>query len=1065
MKERRQVPIRLVDVRKGARKLKLAAYGSCSCHLVAGFRHVVKMCVQLAQDTERRRGAPPTRPTTLVMYDETLSLQTAFLQELVPAPEEDTSANNVKILVLGHQAAGKTSLLRSLGHEKQRGHIQSTIGIEQIQCDMVDGANVVAFDFAVDGSKEHPTPTNHLMHWMQLLSAHAKGPRATCKLLVVLTKVDKIVKHCSTKGDSARLLRVREDQLRREASAWPFVQEMEWDLISISSKTGENLDELKRVVRSYIKGLSSQKIPRVTVKLGKELRAMARTDGGMFITLGELKSHLPEKLSRELQRCLFLEESLEILHNVGVILLDMGDYQCDGESREPIVCLKPFILANALSLFFAPPHHLNLLTSGTEFTHANFRDEISLKCDYATKGREEPCFCPSPTDRRCVCMEDCITCKAWESHSILKYARAASDGSCQILLASGDRVSTKRCACFKTVTTGPKFLAACVTGMPGSEYRLTAGVFTKLLTKLHEQLDQRFKVFNNAAFLRDDLNNLAMVTLNQTWGDVPGEMAVHELQINVAVRGIAPELWNLTFKDIASVGSVEPLCPICVQSDLFSSLFLLETGHLQCQYGHELTRKLADKGVPEDSSVSMRKSLWAPKSGSRFYQETEEQKMWTRCEECERAAGINAGTGALFTVLSEKERSPARMAEYVNARNIFYGFLGKDRKKNFELQYVTFVHNPQLEEAFSATFSEMAKRALSVEKSSVPEWEEPSGDLQKKRRQRWINDYLQKSLERSSSSTSLVNMILGWHGTIEKYCHQISHTNFRMPAPLVDTSQTGWRQTLQKVLLNPNPPKDRQDPGYFGNGVYFTQSPSYGAEYALTIAKNKKRDILAAGRADEHGISECLLASWILLGRVYPVTEAANAFDPASMLGAPLREGYDSHFTVLPNKNRVVQDEIVVFSKSQILPRYIFHFREKAQCTAIPDMDLQDFKAEVRLIVAEISRTQSIVVKAVTSSEEMRVWLQNYGDDVSRKLRIVTNSCRPDDGGDGAAERVVHITRDELKLDLPILIYNRTTEKEEQLMLLRRLRSVYVTTDPLQLLGFCLEGKLKRKPS
>ena len=109
------------------------------------------------------------------------------------------------------------------------------------------------------------------------------------------------------------------------------------------------------------------------------------------------------------------------------------------------------------------------------------------------------------------------------------------------------------------------------------------------------------------------------------------------------------------------------------------------------------------------------------------------------------------------------------------------------------------------------------------------------------------------------------------------------------------------------------------------------------------------------------------------------------------------------------------------------------------------------FKLEVRMLIAEVSRRTSVDVICVTSSEEMRVWLQNHGDEIFKKLRIIANSFRPEDGGDGAAERVVH-TRDELLLDVPVLVYLRSAMRQEKLALMRKLRSVYVTTESLGLL-------------
>ena len=94
-----------------------------------------------------------------------------------------------------------------------------------------------------------------------------------------------------------------------------------------------------------------------------------------------------------------------------------------------------------------------------------------------------------------------------------------------------------------------------------------------------------------------------------------------------------------------------------------------------------------------------------------------------------------------------------------------------------------------------------------------------------------------------------------------------------------------------------------------------------------------------------------------MMGNIYPVTESPIPNDPNSLLGKPNPvEGYDSHYVIVKqpnnsknnsNSNNTTNDskqstnsvyfpckpeetpdydEIVVFSKSQILPRYIVHY-------------------------------------------------------------------------------------------------------------------------------------------
>ena len=80
---------------------------------------------------------------------------------------------------------------------------------------------------------------------------------------------------------------------------------------------------------------------------------------------------------------------------------------------------------------------------------------------------------------------------------------------------------------------------------------------------------------------------------------------------------------------------------------------------------------------------------------------------------------------------------------------------------------------------------------------------------------------------------------------------------------------------------------------------------------------------------------------WLKLckGNVYPVVERTD--QPDSLLGSPCQKGYNSHYVLVknddPNDNLNYQpcnpdtdvpeyDEVVVFNKDQVLPRYLVYY-------------------------------------------------------------------------------------------------------------------------------------------
>lgn len=74
-----------------------------------------------------------------------------------------------------------------------------------------------------------------------------------------------------------------------------------------------------------------------------------------------------------------------------------------------------------------------------------------------------------------------------------------------------------------------------------------------------------------------------------------------------------------------------------------------------------------------------------------------------------------------------------------------------------------------------------------------------------------------------------------------------------------------------------------------------------------------------------------------MMGKPYPVIE--SPVDTDSILGKPCMQGYQSHYVVVKHKATNVffpcrpddtpdYDEVVVFSKNQILPRYLVYYKK-----------------------------------------------------------------------------------------------------------------------------------------
>lgn len=114
-------------------------------------------------------------------------------------------------------------------------------------------------------------------------------------------------------------------------------------------------------------------------------------------------------------------------------------------------------------------------------------------------------------------------------------------------------------------------------------------------------------------------------------------------------------------------------------------------------------------------------------------------------------------------------------------------------------------------------------------------------------------------------------------------------------------------------------------------------SPSSQVCFNDPLATSLNTAPLSAGYGATYAKSDgCLLVSWVLMGQPYPVIE-----QPLQLKGrvAP----FDSHYVIVDQRGypcnrdtRLKYDEIVVFSKSQVLPRIIFHFQRSGAAPVNP---------------------------------------------------------------------------------------------------------------------------------
>jgi len=148
---------------------------------------------------------------------------------------------------------------------------------------------------------------------------------------------------------------------------------------------------------------------------------------------------------------------------------------------------------------------------------------------------------------------------------------------------------------------------------------------------------------------------------------------------------------------------------------------------------------------------------------------------------------------------------------------------------------------------------------------------------------------------------------------VQKFSWNIDMSAALSLLPVIAAVHGTSYDVAQKICRNGFAALSSLDQGYYGQGIYFTCHVPYIFPYIATVNK------------------PTMLIVLIFPGNVYPVTEKPS--DPTSLLGKPMKSGYQSHYVVTCKKGFPVEknaqsgkecyDELVIIQESQILPIYL----------------------------------------------------------------------------------------------------------------------------------------------
>ena len=229
-----------------------------------------------------------------------------------------------------------------------------------------------------------------------------------------------------------------------------------------------------------------------------------------------------------------------------------------------------------------------------------------------------------------------------------------------------------------------------------------------------------------------------------------------------------------------------------------------------------------------------------------------------------------------------------------------------DKPTRYGIKKIHCVHERNQMTAFESTLSSTEREAPKFQ----AQWnKEPRADQRAEVIDRWKQttdlfspfQTLENDGRRKTWNTTKVLPL--WHGTSEEVCHSICESGFVY---------------FGKTTLGAQQPGDPQstDEGYFGSGIYFTNSARYTS------------DIYSKGH---------ILLAWVSMREPFPVVGDPDQIDMNSLKGKGAYKNYNAHYIpVVPTHSHPSCaiyhpcqegetpncDEIVVFHKSQALPRF-----------------------------------------------------------------------------------------------------------------------------------------------
>ena len=231
-------------------------------------------------------------------------------------------------------------------------------------------------------------------------------------------------------------------------------------------------------------------------------------------------------------------------------------------------------------------------------------------------------------------------------------------------------------------------------------------------------------------------------------------------------------------------------------------------------------------------------------------------------------------------------------------------YFHQDKPNHYSIRKVYCIHERHQQQAFELNLSSIEREATKFKAT----WhKEPRASQREKAIERWkqsvniFSPFYTMETDGRRRAWKNVKILPLWHGSSEEVCESIATLGF---------------VHFGKISLGGSTPEST-DEGFFGSGIYFTNSARYAA------------DIYSRGH---------IFLAWVSMREPFPIVGDPSQIDMKAIKGKGAYKAYNAHYIPVTSINpsdhseaiyyptkeneKPHCDEFVVFHKSQTLPRF-----------------------------------------------------------------------------------------------------------------------------------------------